>query len=240
MAEETTNRPPNVVKRILCLANSRKLSGRCVAGREIANPQPGPWVRPVSSREHQEVTEYERNYEDGTDPKVLDVIEVPLVEARPHDFQQENWLLDPNFYWERKGRIGWKDLQDFVEPDGPLWLNHHSSYNGFNDRIPMDVAVTLRSSLRLIHVDQLAIEVSCPGAAFGNPKRRVQGQFEHGGDDYWLWVTDPVYERRFLAQPNGIYPLGECYLTISLGEPFENHAYKLIAAIIERREVEGQ
>jgi hypothetical protein len=240
MAEESNNSPSNVIKRILCLASSRKLSGRCVAGRVIASQLPGPWVRPVSSREHQEISEYERNYEDGTDPRVLDVIDVPLLEARPHEFQQENWLLDSNNYWEQKSRFDWAGLQDFVEPDGPLWLNHNSSYNGMNDRIPLEVAVTLRSSLRLIHVDRLTIDVFCPGAAFGNPKRRVQGRFEHDGQDYWLWVTDPVYERRFLAQPNGTYPLGESCLTISLGEPYDNHVYKLIAAIIEREEIEKQ
>ena len=240
MTEETTNRPPNVVKRFLCLANSRKLSGRCIAGREVVGERPGPWIRPISNREHQEVSEYERRYEDGTDPKVLDVIEIPLVEARPHEFQQENWLLDPNFYWERQGRIGWSELKGFVEPSGPLWLNHNSSYHGMNDRIPLDVAVTLRSSLRLIHVDRMTIHVSCPGAAFDNPKRRVQGRFEHDGDDYWLWVTDPIYERRYLAQPDGSYPLGECCLTISLGEPYQDVVYKMIAAIIEPKEGNGQ
>jgi hypothetical protein len=240
MVEQSNNSLSNVIKRILCLANSRKLSGRCVAGREIAGQRPGPWIRPVSSREHQEISDQERNYDDGTDPKLLDVIEVPLIGARPHEFQQENWLLNPTFYWEKKGRLEWAGLRDFVESDGSLWLNNNSSYNGLNDRIALEVAVTLRSSLRLIHVDRLTIDVSSPGSAFGNFKRRVQGRFEHDGDDYWLWVTDPVYERRFLAQPNGTYPLGECCLTISLGEPYDNFAYKLIAAIIERKEVEGQ
>jgi hypothetical protein len=61
----------------------------------------------------------------------------------------------------------------------------------------------------------------------------VQGQFEHGETRHWLWVTDPVYEGRFLAQPDGTHDLGECCLTISLGEPHEGYAYKLVAAIIE-------
>src|SRR5713101_5856148 len=34
-----------ITKRIVCLANSRKLQGRCVAGREFATGRPGPWVR---------------------------------------------------------------------------------------------------------------------------------------------------------------------------------------------------
>jgi hypothetical protein len=39
-----------LVKRIVCLANSRKMSGRCLAGRELINGLPGGWVRPVSAR----------------------------------------------------------------------------------------------------------------------------------------------------------------------------------------------
>ena len=38
------------MKRILCLANSKKLSGRCVAGREVLDSGPGSWNRPVSAR----------------------------------------------------------------------------------------------------------------------------------------------------------------------------------------------
>ena len=51
-------------------------------------------------------------------------------------------------------------------------------------------------------------------------------------------VTDPIYERRFLALADGRHPLGECCLAVSLGEPFEGYAYKLVAAIIERRQTE--
>ena len=56
-------------KRIVCLANSRKLSGRCVAGRELVADRPEAWVRPVSAREHQEVSEHERQYQDSSDPR---------------------------------------------------------------------------------------------------------------------------------------------------------------------------
>ena len=45
-------------------------------------------------------------------------------------------------------------------------------------------------------------------------------------------VTDPGWERTYLAKLNGTYDIGACYLTISLGEPYEDACYKLIAAII--------
>jgi hypothetical protein len=95
----------SVVKRLICLANSRKLSGRCVAGKVQASKSPGDWVRPVSDRASEEVSESERRYRDGTDPRVLDVIDVPLKNHHPRSYQVENWLLDPSTYWVRVGHI---------------------------------------------------------------------------------------------------------------------------------------
>ena len=83
----------SAVKRIVCLANSRKMQGRCIAGREVNAHGAGPWIRPVSDRPTEEVSEYERQYQDGSDPRVLDVIDVPLIEPRPKDYQQENGCL---------------------------------------------------------------------------------------------------------------------------------------------------
>lgn len=220
------------VKRIVCLANSRKLHGRCVAGREWTGDRAGRWIRPVSSREHQEVSEYERQYEDGSDPRVLDVIDIPLLEPQPASFQSENWLLDPEYYWERAGRLSWFDLPFLADPVSPLWVDGHATYHGRNDKIPLELAESVGDSLKLIHVSKLQLSVFKPGEAFGNAKRRVQGRFRHAGSWYFLWVTDPVYERGYLAKLDGEYSVDECFLTVSLGEPFGGAIYKLIASII--------
>lgn len=222
------------VKRIVCLANSRKLSGRCVAGKELSGGRPVGWIRPVSAREHEEVSEYERQYQDGSDPRVLDIMDVPLLEARPTGYQQENWLLDPEHYWVKAGRFAWSDLPRLADPAAPLWVNGQSTYNGYNDKIPLAMAGELKSSLRLLRVDRLTLSVFKPGEAFGNPKRRVQGRFQHDGVEYRLWVTDPGYERTYLLRTDGDYEIGESFLTISLGEAYNDACYKLIAAIIER------
>ena len=162
-------------KRIVCLANSRKYSGRCIAGKELlADGRPGRWICPVSARENEEVSEHERQYHDGSDPRLLDVMDVPLLNALPKDYQQENWLLDPASYWEKVRRIGRQELAEFTDPVELLWTNGYSTFNGLNDEIPLSIALTLRESLRLISVSNLTLWVFAPGEAFGNSKRRVQ------------------------------------------------------------------
>ena len=223
-----------ITKRIVCLANSRKLQGRCIAGREIVGDRPGAWIRPVSDREHEEVSEYEREYEDGSDPSVLDIIEVPLREPRPSGCQQENWLLDPNEYWARVGRWPWTDLDQLADNSGTLWINGYHTYSGQNDQIPLDRMATVGSSLKLIRVSRLVLNVFTSGGVFGPAKRRVQARFRFVKDDYAFWVTDPTIERAYLARKNGEYHLGKSYLTISLGEPFRGYCYKLVAAAIQQ------
>ena len=185
------------------------------------------------------MSEYERQYEDGSDPRVLDIIDVPLLKPSPGPttFQSENWLLDPEYYWEKVGRLSWSDLPLLVDPVSPLWIEGHGTYHGLNDKIPLELADSVGDSLKLIHVSELQFSVFRPDEAFGNSKRRVQGRFRHAGSWYSLWVTDPVYERRYLAKLDGKYSIDECFLTVSLGEPFGGAVYKLIASIVsaERR-----
>lgn len=221
-------------KVIVCLANSRKHNGRCVAGIEIVDRRPEGWIRPVSTRPGAEVSECERQYKDGSDPRVLDIISVPLIEAAPDGYQVENWILDPELYWVRKGRISWKDLARLEDDPGPLWpSNAPSTYHGRNDRVPTEGADGFDYSLRLIGVEDLVLRVFAPGAAFGNAKRRVQGGFTYVDIEYRVWITDPVIERDYLAQADGEYPIGECYVSMSLGERSDDgYCYKLVAAVI--------
>jgi hypothetical protein len=87
-------------KRIICLANSRKISGRCVAGKEIdGNGGFGGWIRPVSLRPAGELSEADRQFQDGTDPKLLDVVDIRMVRHVPHGFQTENHAIDDQIYW---------------------------------------------------------------------------------------------------------------------------------------------
>jgi len=82
----------------------------------------------------------------------------------------------------------------------------------------------------------LKIEVLIEGAAFGNPGRKVRGEFSLNGVRYRLAVTDPIVESKYLAGNDGTYDVGNAILCISLGEPYKGYAkgyaYKLIAGVI--------
>ncbi len=116
--------------------------------------------------------------------------------------------------------------------DGDLWDNSSSSYNGVRDRVEVSLAEKSRSSLKLIEVDNFQISVDIEGAAFGNAKRKVRGMFSLNGVQYSLAITDPAVERVYLASNNDAYNVGKAILCISLGEPYQGYAYKLIASVI--------
>ena len=220
------------VKRIVCLANSRKRGGRCIAGKELLpDGNFGGWLRPVSARDDEEVSAQERSYADGGDPKILDVIDVPLLGHKPKTYQRENWLLDPNRRWAKVGSVEWDDLPAMSDRNGPLWINGHSTLAGQNDRVPLDDTTYIDDSLRLIRVDALTVTVSEPLRPSADYPI-LRGSFDYHGEEYCFRITDPESESGSVEVPYGEYTVGERHLTVSLSEPFEGHAYKLIATII--------
>jgi putative nucleic acid modification protein with dual OB domain len=164
----------------------------------------------------------------------LDLIDIPLLATRPRLYQRENWLLDPQQSWQRVGQATWPQVAGMAESPETLWVNGSSTYHGLNDQISLEIAEALTNSLYLVCLPAVRLRVFRPNANFGDPRLRVQGQFEYRGQSYWLRITDPVYERTYQARGEGEYLLGECCLTVSLGEPFQGNCYKLVAAIIPR------
>ena len=80
------------------MANSRKKGGRCIAGIESDSRR---WVRLVNPG-GAELTVGDYQYEDGTLPKVLDIVEVHVKSKEPLYYQPENWIIDNGYYFERK------------------------------------------------------------------------------------------------------------------------------------------
>jgi Dual OB-containing domain len=222
------------VKRIVCLANSYKPGGRCIAGIEILDDgEFGSWVRPISARDTAEVSYNEYKYQSGHTPKLLDIIDVPLLKPAPHNHQTENHILDPNSWWVKQGELPWDDLEQIRERPGSIWINSDHTRAGCYDCMSPAEAETLKSSLLLIKKKEFTVEVGS-STWDGRTKRIYRGKFDYKSTHHNFSLTDPVARQGFSGKEQGEYPLSDVYLCISLTEPYEEdgRCHKLVAAAI--------
>ncbi len=215
-------------KEMVCLANSRKYSGYCVAGKEMTENSAGQWIRPVSIRETGEMLSREIMFHDGNIPKLLEIIAIPFEQHVPHSCQTENWLIAKK-NWIRKGEFPLSEVSKLCDCPDTLWINGYHGPYGINDKIPQELAESLSSSLLLIKPENFLVIVHEESAI-----KKVRGQFDFKGITYNLAITDPCIENPYLSKCSGEYPLdtNPLYLTISLGEPYNAYRYKLIAGVI--------
>lgn len=228
------------IEQIICLADSQKLGGRCIAGRKITGDGFGDWIRPVSAREHGEISNNERKYTDGNFATTLDIISIPTKNHSPHRYQTENYLIDDNSSWGKVGAANWENVESCVDQlDGPLWRNGESTHHGENDKINLFFANELATSLTLIRPEDFVIEVRTENKFNlrtreydGPPTRLVRTVFKFDNISYDIQLTDVAVKQKYLRKKDGEYSIDEVVLCISLGEPFHGYVYKLVAAVI--------
>lgn len=224
----------NHPKTIVCFANSRKATGRSVVGKEWHEGVPGRWVRPVSARPTHEVSEEERRFPDGGDPQLLDIVIVPCLKPQPSPHQGENQLIDPAHAWKHHGSLPWSALSAWLDTPATLWVGGGSSYGFLNNRVAEGHQDG--RSLYLIAVDQLQVMVGPKSADV--PRRCLRGDFVYAGVSYQIAITDPVIERRYLADVDGRHTIDNAVLCISLEDLFQGYYYKTIAAVLDAERFE--
>lgn len=218
---------------LICLANSYKHNRRCVAGLRADG---GGWVRPVSDRERGELDSQQYQYPDRSEPKVLDVIRVGLLNRRPQPHHPENWLIDGS-EWKPVQRPASKQyyaevVADAVSPDPLLFggAEHRVSERQFERR-------AARESLVLVQPGEIAWHLE-PDPQDGRNPARVK--FQLGHVEYDLPLTDPEFRRLLSGLSPGTHSTRELripqgrklLLTISLTEPFNGFCYKLVAGVV--------
>jgi len=225
------------MRRIVCLANSRKPDGRCVAGKLYAQGKFGSWLRPISAREGEELSEHERQISKGVEPSLLDVLEFRISAHKPSGHQPENFLINTQRKFLRVGRVSAQDLLQAIDKPTNLWvMGYQSKTFGKNDLVPPDRISEVSNSLFLINPHTFVIQV-----VQGSYNLQVRGFFTYLGAEYNLRITDPVIEEKFVPKGIGEYKIEDVLLTISLAEklftvasnPSSSGYYKLIAGVID-------
>ncbi len=235
-----------IVKRIVILANSIKNQNRCIAGRELWYSQGrhtlGKWVRPVSGEGKGEIALQQSALPDGTQPAVLDIVDVPLLEHANDPTQPENWRLATDKPWRRVTTVPAVPLPLLREEPAHLWIE----FSQETDRISAAAVAGSgeQASLFLIQPRKfrLVARLERDGPA-GKEHRRRRAVFEFGRERYNLSVTDPTVDARYLdpfPTPNEgprkvELPCGDnCLLCVSRTPVFDDGChYKVVASVIE-------
>jgi hypothetical protein len=146
-----------VTKKIIVLADSIKHGGRCIAGVEINPNGTKNWIRPVSNREGEAISDQERHYADGALSTYFDVVEIDFIRPTPHNCHTENWLIDPSKLWRKVDVISFSDLSELVDAGFRLWSNGRSTWGGSNDEMTEEMSNGFEYSIGFIRVPRATV-----------------------------------------------------------------------------------
>lgn len=203
---------------IVCLANSYKHGGRCVAGVCL---QTGKWIRLRSSEGDGSLPLHRCTLEDGQgELRLLDVFEVDLHYAMPSNCHPEDWVA-VNVPWRLGERPclarSWNKILERIERRGPLLV-------GYGDRV--------WSSLFRKRPATASLALVCPTDIWwwvkdDHGKIKYRALFRRDNITYDLAVTDPRWLEQMQLLPVGIHPhrllvsgAGKTWLVVSLSEAF--------------------
>jgi hypothetical protein len=220
---------------LICLANSWKRGERCIAGIDSAT---GNWIRPVSDLDDGRIPWYIRTI-NGTEPKLLDILDIPLAEAAPPhwDFERENRSILPGV-WQKIGTAQPVDLLPFCSTDSVI-LHNLDRYISLS--YLQALPAHKRQTLQLIYATKICVQ---KGASRANSKSKWHGTITTNGQSLInASITDPVLVDRLTA---GDRPHQSCLVTVSLSLPFcpsekwqnDDPCWKLIAGVIELSEAD--
>jgi hypothetical protein len=192
---------------VLCLANSKKLSERCVAGIDVRT---GEWVRPVSRTGDHGAVPFRERQVDRSEPQVLDLIQMDLAYEGPAGFEychaRENRWIDPA-PWRRIARAAPSDLERYCSTDDCV-LHSWNKYT--RPEVIEAKPLSQRHTLELRRVNQLQVQRNSNSwrCSFVTPPG--------------IAVTDlPVTDLELLASLNAGKPfVARGFAVVSLGIPY--------------------
>jgi hypothetical protein len=206
----------------VCLANSYKEGGRCVAGIVLENGRPvmqngkPKWIRPVCETAHGEVPTNLVSH-----INLLDIVEIDVTSNVPDSYQSENVLFDTNAI-KVVGKFSLSNLSNLCD---------NSQTTLFGNRggaVTPENAQLLSNSLRMIKVTNFNV-VEKIYADNPNPKLRLS--FAFSGNTYEIPITDPAFLDAYRANKNLLSNSSNVFVVMSLGVLHQNWHSKLVAAI---------
>lgn len=215
-------------KYFICLANSYKRGGRCIAGVEIVSDNSGGWkpvrnddgrprwIRPIAKTTYGEIPNF---VAEGIE--LLSVVKLKDVVPCPEQAHVEN------VYYSRMEQC---DYNISLEPSilNQLIDNKHQSiFHNRGRAVSAEMLMGINYSLMLIHPDK--------ASAYRDENReksKNRMKFTYYCVEYDFPITDPSFLEEFKREPERYDNIPDVYLALSLGLEFEGWHHKLVAGVI--------
>ncbi len=215
-------------KFFICLANSYKHGGRCIAGIEVVPQSDGSlgivrhddgrprWIRPVSMSANGEIPNHL-----AESFKIFSLVKLTDVEPCPDNAHTE----DVHCTRMEICPFELSPTKDFLNQ--LIDTQHQAVFYFRGKSIPTTIIDRLDYSLMLIHPDN-----ACAYCDEGRENSKYRMKFTYNGSNYDFPITDPVFLEQFKKSPNSYADLDGVYLVLSLGIAFEGFHYKLVATVL--------
>ena len=231
-------------KRIVILANSTKRHHRCVAGKEISwdatRYHGAGWIRPIDRNEAEGAVSVQiMRFEDGTYPRVLDIVDVPVIAHAADANHPEDWVIDTSRRWKRLHQLPAAWVAHLCDDGSDLWHQPDQSrrvLEGFVSRMGNPASLMLVKPPGAWTMS-LFMETSFDGRL----RTKSRMRFSFGGHEHVFDNNDPQAHTHF-AQPVNAPMKGELiipfrepenlYFALSLTPAFKGWHYKILAAVI--------
>ena len=215
-------------KYFICLANSYKHGGRCIAGIEVVPQSDGSlgivrhddgrprWIRPVSMSANGEIPNHL-----AESFKIFSLVKLTDVEPCPDNAHTE----DVHCTRMEICPFELSPTKDFLNQ--LIDTQHQAIFYFRGKSIPTTIIDRLDYSLMLIHPDN-----ACAYCDEGRENSKYRMKFTYNGSNYDFPITDPVFLEQFKKNPDSYADLDGAYLVLSLGIAFEGFHYKLVATVL--------
>lgn len=215
-------------KYFVCLANSYKRGGRCIAGVEIISDNNGGWmparnedgrprwIRPIARTTYGEIPNYI-----AEDIATLSLVKLTDVVLCPEEAHVEN------VFYSRMEKCNYEITLEPSVMNKFIDTAHQSIFQSRGRAVSAEMLVGIHYSLMLIHSNR-----ACAYIDENREKSKNRMKFSYYGAEYDFPITDPTFIERLKQNPEGYLSINDVYLTISLGLEFEGWHHKLVAGVI--------
>ena len=222
-------------KHFICLANSYKHGGRCIAGIEVVPQADGSltivrhddgrprWIRPVSMSANGEIPNHL-----AESFKIFSLVKLTEVEPCPDKAHTED------VHCSRMEICPFDLLPTKSFLNQLLDTQHQAVFYYRGKAIPATIIDRLNYSLMLIQPEN--VSAYCDEER-ENSKYRMK--FTYFGSNYDFPITDPVFLEQFKKNPEKYADLNGVYLVLSLGIEFEGFHFKLVATVVFPKDLDA-